>query len=286
MVSNVSDTTPVSGGSQSHRLPKIIAHRGASSVAPENTLLAFQLAIEAGAQVIETDAHLTRDGEIVLIHDEDLRRTTSCSGIVAYQRLADLAPCDAGYWFAPNGEPAHPFRERGLTVPRLADLLDLVTRSTPEVVVNVEIKNAEDDFSFDPGNRLAVRLVDLLRQLDAFERVIVSSFNPAAVDLVQELKPAIRTALLCGPRSDLDGRTAYARARGHDAIHPHHSLLGSGERARRRVDVLRQAGLEVSVWTVNEPQRMLELAAAGVDGIISDDPALLRRVLDGGVVAA
>jgi glycerophosphoryl diester phosphodiesterase len=96
---------------------------------------------------------------------------------------------------------------------------------------------------------------------------------------VKTLEPEIRTAYLCGPRADLHAKTAYSRAKDHNAIHPHHSLLMSGDGARRLVDILHEARLEVNVWTVNDPQRMLELAAAGVDGIITDDPGRLREVL-------
>lgn len=258
---------------------RVIAHRGASAIAPENTLLAFRLAIEAGAEMIETDAHLARDGEIVLIHDADLRRTTNCNGSVADLHLAELSACDAGYWFTPRGERRHAFRGLGLAVPRLDDLLDLVRSLEPTVFINVEIKNLPSEIDYDPTNRLARALVKSLDGANAAFNVLVSSFNPDAIDRVKELSPSLRTAYLCGPRADLHARTAYAHARGHDAIHPHHSSLGRGERARRIVDVMHGAGLEVNVWTVNEPQRMLELATAGVDGIITDDPALLRQVL-------
>ncbi|MDQ3548715.1 MAG: glycerophosphoryl diester phosphodiesterase [Chloroflexota bacterium] len=258
----------------------MIAHRGASSIAPENTLLAFRLAIEASAEMIETDAHLARDGEVVLIHDADLRRTTSCGGSVADLRASDLASCDAGYWFTQLGGHRHPFRGLGLVVPRLSELLRLAESLNPAVIINVEIKNMPDEMDYDPTNRLARRLVNLLTGINSLDRVLVSSFNADAIDCVKELESDIRTAYLSGPRADLHARTAYARARGHIAIHPHHSSLGHGDGARRIVNVMHEAGLEVNVWTVNDPQRMLEMAAAGVDGIITDDPGQLRQLLE------
>ena len=279
-MSTVSPHLSSNGSTRQADRPRVIAHRGASSIAPENTLLAFRLAIEAGAEMIETDAHLARDGEIVLIHDTDLRRTTNCSGSIADLRSADLAACDAGYWFTQMNERRHPFRGIGLCVPRLSDLLALVASLDPTIVVNVEIKNQPDDLSYDPTNRLADRLVELLAETGMSQQVLVSSFNPEAIDRVKSKAPGLRTAYLCSPRADLHARTAYARARGHDAIHPHHSSLTGGDGARRIVDVMHEAGLEVNVWTVNDPQRMLEMAAAGVDGIISDDPGQLRRVLE------
>lgn len=278
----------MSGQSARHSLPEtgsarprptIIAHRGASAIAPENTLLAFRLAIDAGANMIETDARITHDGEIVLLHDADLRRTTDCSGNVADVVLSELSACDAGYWFVPAGTGEHPFRGSSLTVPRLTELLDLVMTEDSAVSINVEIKNQPEEIGFDPGDRIADRLIEILHELSGLGHVLISSFNPETIDRVKVLEPAIRTAYLCGPQADLHARTAYCQARGHDAIHPHHSLLMSGEVANRLVDVMHGAGLEVNVWTVNDPQRMLEMAAAGVDGIITDDPTQLRKVL-------
>jgi glycerophosphoryl diester phosphodiesterase len=260
--------------------PRVIAHRGASSVAPENTLLAFRLAVEAGAEMIETDAHLARDGSIVLIHDSDLARTTSCNGSVSSRSCADLQACDAGYWFAPNGDKAHPYRGLGLAVPTLIELFALLDEIAPSVLVNVEIKNIPGEIDYDPSERSAARLVACLQRLKATERVVVSSFNPAAIDRVKQEDPSIRTAYICAPWSDLHARTAYAVARGHNALHPHHGTLGSSATAIRMVRMIQQAGLAVNVWTVNDPERMRELAAAGVDGIMSDDPEQLRRVLD------
>lgn len=259
---------------------RVIAHRGASAIAPENTLLAFRFAIEAGAEMIETDAHLTRDGEVVLIHDADLRRTTNCGGSVANLRASELSVCDTGYWFRPRGERRHPFRGLGLVVPRLTDLIELINSLGPALVINVEIKNLPDEIDYDPTNRVADELVKVLRAIGREDSVLVSSFNPDAIDRVKELAPSIRTAYVSGPRADLHAMIAYARARGHDALHPYHASLGTGDGARRLVDVIHGARLEVNVWTVNDPQRMRELVAAGVDGIITDDPRQLREVLE------
>lgn len=261
------------------RRPRVIAHRGASADAPENTLLAFQLALEAGAEMIETDAHLTRDAEIALVHDADLARTTDCSGSVSDRRAGELARCDAGYWFAPAGTTGHPFRGRGVTIPTLRDLAALLETAHSPATINVEIKNQPDDLDYDPGERLADRLVAELVALGLVDRVLVSSFNPASIDRVKALDRRVRTAYLCAPWADLHARLAWAVARGHDALHPHHALLGQLPNARRIVELVHAAGLEINVWTVNDPERMRTLAHAGVDGIIADDPGLLRSVL-------
>lgn len=261
------------------RSPRIIAHRGASAIAPENTVPAFRLAAEAGAEMIETDAHLTRDGEIVLIHDADLGRTTNCTGIVGDLCSGEIMACDTGYWFAPNGDTHHPFRGLGLGVPSLRDLFTTLDAVNPTIEVNVEIKNAPDTFGYDPNHHLAARLVRLAREMEVTDRVTVSSFNPETIDRVKQLDEHIRTAYLCAPWTDLHARLAYAVARGHDAVHPHHVSLGPVEMARRIVEVVHDVQLAVNVWTVNDPERMRELAIAGVDGIMTDDPERLRLVL-------
>lgn len=260
--------------------PTIIAHRGASAIAPENTLLAFRLAIEAGAGMIETDARLSSDGEVMLLHDADLQRTTSCTGSVAEWHSRDLATCDAGYWFAPAGQPNYPYRGVGLAVPRLADLIELTKLLNRAVRLNVEIKIPSGEID-DSTYRPVDRVVDTLRATHTIGNVLVSSFSREAIARVKALEPTIRTAYICGPLADLRETTAAVQGDGHDAIHPHHSLLMSGDTAKRLVDVMHEAGLELNVWTVNDPQRMLELAAAEVDGIITDDPGRLRKVLRG-----
>ncbi len=264
----------------SPRRPRVIAHRGASSVAPENTLLAFRLAIEAGAEMIETDAHLTRDGIVSLIHDDDLRRTTNCRGNISSMKSSALAVCDAGYWFVPQGERRHPYRGIGLTIPTITDLLDLVESMDTNVELNIEIKRLDEEFEVYRSIRLAELLITLVSGRDMTGQVLLSSFDRGAIDHVKSVAPTIRTAYICGPHGDIHAQIAYARARRHSAIHPHHSALGTGDGARRIVDVVHGSGLDINVWTVNEPQRMQELTSAGVDGIITDDPGLLRAVLE------
>lgn len=275
-----SPVTPRIESPTNHPRPCVIAHRGASAIAPENTLLAFRLAAESGAGMIETDAHLSRDDQVVLIHDADLARTTSCTGSVADLRGTELASCDTGYWFVADDRPQHPFRNLGLGVPTLGDLFSTIDAVNRDMKVNIEIKNAADALDYDPTQRIADRLIDEIRALGVVARVLVSSFNSESIDRIKALDPTVRTAYLCAPWADLHARTAYAVARGHDALHPHHGLLGSLPGARRTVEMVHRAGLEMNVWTVNDPERMRELAAAGVDGIMTDDPERLWKVLN------
>jgi len=259
--------------------PLVIAHRGASSIAPENTLLAFRLAMEAGADMIETDVHLTRDGVAVLIHDADLARTTDCSGLVSEIEHVDLAACDAGYWFAPPGRMKHPYRGLKIAVPALADLLALVDGTNDRVRVNLEIKT---NGSPTIDQRCVDTVMDVVVANGWCERVLLSSFDTRVIDLLGRRYRAVGTAYLVARECDLLPAIAAAAARGHSAIHPDHRLLGSGDTAAGIVDAMHAAGLRVHVWTVNDPDRMRDLVAAGVDGIVSDDPERLRLVVDEG----
>jgi glycerophosphoryl diester phosphodiesterase len=258
-----------------------IAHRGASCMAPENTLLAFQLALEAGVDAIETDARLTADGEIVLLHDSELARTTDGSGLVSSQSLDAVRSLDAGYWYAARGLGGHAFRGLGLRVPTLAELFALLDRLAPQVSVHLELKNSPGDPDFDPSERLAEAVVAWLQRNHGVGRTVVSAFNPAAIESVKRLEPRLRTGYLVGAGRDLDAELAYVIAHGHDALHPRHDLLDADTAASLRVlAAAREAGVDVNVWTVNEPARMRELAALGVDGLMSDDPQRLCATLD------
>ena len=259
-----------------------IAHRGASCMAPENTLLAFQLAVEAGVDGIETDARLTADGEIVLLHDAELSRTTDGQGAVGQRRLAELRGLDAGYWFGPHGGGGHTFRGLGLGIPTLDELFRLLDRIAPHITVHIELKNEPAEVEFDPSERLAGAVTDWLNDRDLRDRAVVSSFNPTAIERVKAREPRLRTAYLATTGADLNAKLAYVVAHNHDALHPRHDMLAaSAPKASLRVlAAARAAGVAVNVWTVNEPARMRELAELGVDGVMSDNPQRLRATFD------
>lgn len=259
--------------------PRVIAHRGASSIAPENTLLAFRLAAEAGADMIETDVHLTRDGALVLIHDDDLARTTDCIGLVSGMSWSELDACDAGYWFTPNGSMRHPYRGLKIGIPRLTELFTLIDAIDPEILVQLEIKVGEG-VQERSMQRPAERLIRTLDETGWMQRTIVSSFDKGVIDAVKSADPHTRTAYITGAGTDLHAAIAYAAARRHESIHPDHRSLGPETSGLRSVEAAHSAGIAVHAWTVNEPGRMLELARMGVDGITTDDPERLRRVLD------
>lgn len=258
--------------------PRVIAHRGASQIAPENTLLAFRLAIEAGCDAIETDVRLTADGECILIHDDDLARTTDCIGLASASNWADVAACDAGYWFTPNGSSRHPYRGLKIGVPRLTDLLQLIVACSAPTEVYLDIK-AGDWCAADTA-RAAERVVTLVDAAGFLPRTVFSSFDRRVIDAVKDAQPAAQTSLITDAGVDLREAIAWARARGHTGLHPDQRSFGSIAAARDAVAAAHAAGIAVHVWTVNDAQLMEACALLGVDGIITDNPERLRRVLD------
>ncbi len=226
-----------------------IAHRGASGRAPENTHAAFAAAIALGARAIELDCQLSADGELVVIHDETLDRTTDGRGAVGDRPWAELARLDAGAWF----DPAY----RGERIPRLPDVLAQVR---DRVMLNVEIKSARDVGAIER------KLAKLLADEDALAWVVLSSFHAAAVRNMRAAAPNARLGVLCDddPRR---GGLALARELGAEALIPGRRWVDA-----RLVDEAHAHRLAVWVWTVNEPGEMRRLIALGVDAIFSDWP--------------
>jgi glycerophosphoryl diester phosphodiesterase len=233
-----------------------IAHRGASAYAPENTIAAFDKAVEQGADAIELDLHLSRDGELVVIHDDTLDRTTDGSGPVHQRSLAELMRLDAGRWF---GEAF-----AGERIPTLSEVLD---RFVGRIPLALEVKAGSDFF---PG--IEETLVSALRRHSAIEDAAVASFDHFALKRLKEIEPTLRTAaLLVGRPVSLSALAGPARA---DGLAIEASFVTKAE-----VEACRAAGLKLVVWVVNEPAQMRHFIRLGVDGIITDRPDLLHLAL-------
>ena len=238
--------------------PLSFAHRGASRQAPQNTLAAFLRAAELGADGIELDVQLSKDGELVVIHDFRLEVTTDGSGPVRARTLAELKELDAGSWFAPAFA--------GQRIPTLQEVMEAVGQ---RLLLNIELKTTG---LRDDGLAAAVaRAIEENRLLD---RVVVSSFNPMAVWRIKRLAPAIPVGLLYAPHLPYLLRKPWTR---HlidlEALHPQHSLVDE-----RFVHWARQRRYRVHTWTVDDPEEMQRLARLGVDIIISTRPDLLTQV--------
>lgn len=249
------------------RRPRLFAHRGASGDAPENTLIAFVLGLAQGAHYLETDARLTRDGVAVLIHDADVDRTTDGSGPVAKLAAAELARLDAGFRFQREGQPGFPYRGRGLRVPTLEELLG----AQPEARVNLEVKGS------DPA--AADAIVAVLRSAAATSRVLLAAAEePVFARLVEldsgaALGSSVRDVVEL-IRASVEGRLGSFEPRGH-ALQIPPFFMGRPLATPQLVAAAHRVGLEVHVWTVDEPAEAARLLAMGVDGCMTDFPARL-----------
>jgi len=233
-----------------------VAHRGASALAPENTIAAFERAVELGADVIELDLHMSQGGELVVIHDDTLDRTTDGSGPVHQRSLAELMRLDAGRWFGEGFA--------GQRIPRLDEVLD---RFAGKVPLALEIKAGS---TFFPG--IEEKVVSALRERAAIDQTAVASFDHYALRRLKEIEPTIRTAaLLVGRPVSLSAIAGPAKADG--------LALEASFVTKTEVEACRAAGLQIVVWVVNDPAQMRHFIGLGVDGIITDRPDLLRLAL-------
>ncbi|MEW5982421.1 MAG: glycerophosphodiester phosphodiesterase [Acidobacteriota bacterium] len=241
--------------------PLVFAHRGGAALAPENTIAAFDNGLELGADGLELDVQLSRDGVPVVIHDPTLERTTDGAGPLTDWTARELASVDAGYRFTRDGQ--HPFRGRGIGIPALADVLVRYPR-TPLII---ELK-ARDV-------RLARSVVDAIRAAGAVGHVTVGSFHQGALDAVRAYDPAIRTgADIDEVRSGLAAEV-FGRHRSRVLFHAFQvPEVYAGDRIVTPTFVERahDAGASVIVWTVDREDDVRRLLDWGVDGIITDRP--------------
>jgi glycerophosphoryl diester phosphodiesterase len=235
----------------------VIGHRGALGLAPENTMAGFEAGLRAGADLIELDVHLTADGQVVVIHDGDVSRTTGGQGRVAEMTLAEIQRLDAGSAFAT--------RLAGERVPMLAEVLDWARTRIPLVV---EIKG--DPI---PAPGIEERVVKLLRAHAMLDHAAVISFHHPVVRRVKEVDERVATGILYQAR--LADTVAVARAARADSVRPGWAYV-----TRALVDEAHAAGLVASTWNANDEARAAYLIALGVDSIGSDYPDRLRAYVD------
>jgi glycerophosphoryl diester phosphodiesterase len=252
--------------------PLIIAHRGASVIAPENTLAAFALAMESGTDGIELDVRLSRDGVPVVIHDATLRRTGLREEAVAGMDAKQLGEVDAGSWF----NRAHPKRAREEYAREGVPTLDQVFRlfRDGDARLYVEMKfGAGEDF-VDLAVDLAQAVAHLIREHKLHSRVVVVSFDLAAISQIKQIDPAIRTGSLFGPKSDLT--TVVRKQRMIKAAIDHGAneiLLHRSIATRGAVRLAIESDLSIVVWTADDPKWIGRARRAGIHALITNDPA-------------
>lgn len=221
---------------------RVIAHRGASAYAPENTLKAIRLALEMGVDAVEVDVRLSKDGYLVVIHDDTLDRTTDGSGPVAEFTLAELKMLNAGL---------------GERIPTLQEVLEEVKAC---LIIEVKVEGVER------------KVVDALREADRLDYVMVTSFIHPLIKKVKELEPSVKTGVIVSglPVKPVE-LALHAKA---EAIFPNHKYL-----SREAVEEARRGGLQVYPWVVDRLDEAKRLMDLGVNGLVTNRPRELLRLL-------
>lgn len=234
----------------------IFAHRGYSAMYPENTMLAFKQAEKAGADGIELDVQLSKDGEVVVIHDESVNRTTNGRGYVKDLSYSDLKKLDAGFRIKTNlkKEP----------IPSLREVLEWLTGN--KMICNIELKNG-----IFPYQGMEEKVIALIREYKLENRIVLSSFNHYSIVHCYRMAPEIETAPLMGQVVYMPW--VYAESIRAKGIHPKYKTL--------KDEVIRQSeqyGISVRPYTVNKEKNMAHLIKLGCSAIITDDPVRAQRV--------
>lgn len=237
----------------------VIAHRGFSGAAPENTLAAFQKAIEIGSDMIELDIQLSKDGKIVVLHDDTLERTTNGRGRAVDYTLKELKAFDAGSWFG--------VQFSGGKIPTLREVLEL---AEGRVLVNIEIKHP--DHGLYPITELAGHALKEVKSAGMIDRLIFSSFNPAALEWIQKNDPRVWVALLY--HRPWNYPPEVTGGKGYSVLNLRNSYL-----TKSKVASLHQAGIKVNVYTVNSGEELEQFVRWSVDGIITNHPDRLIAIL-------
>lgn len=243
----------------------VVAHRGAAAVAPENTMEAYRRAVEMGADAIELDVQLSADGEMVLMHDETVDRTTDLTGSIASMTLEQLRAADAGFRFeAPDG--TFPFRGNGLTIPTLGEVLEWLPDGTG-LVVEVKARAATAPV-------IAALRSSRVRAAGALSLI---SFEEVIIDEARALDPEIPTGYLLVPSQPIEEALVYAVEHGHAAVHPYEGDLGLDPGGI--LSLATAYGRLIGCYVVNDPVRMQQLAALGLWGFVTDAPDVGREAL-------
>lgn len=234
------------------------AHRGASGYYPENTMKAFEEAVKLGADGIETDVHMTKDGVLVLIHDEQVDRTTGGTGWIKDYTYKELLSLDAGSWFHKDFN-----NER---IPTLESLLEFSKHNG--ILLNLELKNNIIQYE-----NLEKKVIDLIYKYNLRDKAMLSSFNHYSIVECKKISQEIKVGLLYS--SGIYKPEVYASFVGVEALHPHFYAL-----REEIVKGIKEKGIGINTYTVNEMKYMEPLVQWGVDGIITNYPDRLKDVIE------
>ena len=241
--------------------PWIIAHRGYRARYPENTLIAFEAALDAGVDMIELDVMLSKDRKMVVIHDAELERTTNGRGTVAHHTLEELKQLDAGSWFDA--------RFAGVRLPTLEEVLNLVKG---RAALNIEIKRGAYE-PHHPPDAVEAQVVELVRRKGGMDSVLVSSFEWRVLETMANMRERPAMALL-SRYPDQDHHLDACRNVGAFSWHP--SYLAVNEEHIRK---MHDAGLLVFPYNADMPEDVQRMLDMGVDGVITSDPLLMKELM-------
>jgi glycerophosphoryl diester phosphodiesterase len=245
--------------------PAVVAHRGASSTHPENTIEAFLSAVEIGADFIELDVRLTADGVPVVLHDFEVSRTTDGTGLVHEMTLSQVKALDASGGRGPRAE-----------IPTFEEVLRALSG---RIGVDVEIKNLPGEPAFDsPREEIAEQVVRLVEETRFEGPVVVSSFNWLPIERVRDIAPEIPTGFITSAVIDPWAALVYVRSRGHDLLVPQAPALY--EAGEAFVQAAHDANVRLAAWTVDDPDAVERLLDMGVDAIATNDPAMAVPIRD------
>lgn len=238
-------------------MTKVWAHRGASGYYPENTMSAFQEAVKQKADGIELDVHLTKDGYLVVCHDETLNRTTNGKGFIKQYDLYELKQLDAGSWFDK--------KFKGEKIPLLEEAIDLVKKSNMEL--NIEIKAGS---IFYPG--IEEKVLKMIDKYGIRDKVIISSFDHYSLVKIKSMDKDIKTGILYSEA--LYRPTDYLKTTGANALHPNYITL-----TKDIVEEAHSLGVEINTYTVNKEEHIRMIKAMNVNSIITNYPDLAKKIL-------
>jgi glycerophosphoryl diester phosphodiesterase len=252
--------------------PWLVAHRGGARLAPENTLVAFDLARDLGADAIETDVHLSKDGEVIVFHDDDTLRLCGVPGTIEGRTREEIGALDAAFSFSPDGGATQPLRGRGVHPPTLAETL----ARYPGMRFNVEAKSA------DPA--LAAALVRTLREAGRLDDVCIGSFDDAQGERLRVLAPDAchflpTNVATCHVLAAKSGNTGNGCPEGYLVADLPLATDGFRVVDGEVVAHFRRLGIAVFVWTVDREEDMRDVLALGIHGVMTDRPDVLKSVL-------
>ena len=260
-----------------HTRPLVIAHQGGELLAPSNTMAAFKNAANMGVDVLETDIHITKDGHLVTIHDPSVDRTTNGKGNVSDLTLAELQALDAGYHFQ-DLDGSYSFRDKGVYIPTVEEMF----KTFNDMKIEIEIK---DDNPPERIEEIASKLWDLIEKYQMEEKIMIGSFDQEILKTFEQYAKG-RVAITAG-RQEVKSFVVYHKfflrnlyVPTVDAFQIPVEDSGFDLTDQRLIDGAHRLGMEIHYWTIDDPKTMEKLIDAGADGILTNRPDLLLKLLE------